>query len=151
MSDGVGSEIETFFLGTDGTPITIGQSQGIMAALVARGWDIASRKGGMITEVRKGDAKILYELGYPNVELSVGPASKGEIVAKSRAWLDELYACAAEVGAYPVFEPIFEGSGNYLAIPDERDLAWLALDGKEALTAARADICRPIHVRRQAC
>ncbi len=130
----VGSEIETFFVDNEGNAITIGQSQNILHCLTSAGWTVAARKGDMVTEVRKGTSKVLYELGYPNIELAVCPQEPEKLIGHSRNLLGEIYRAAERNGAYPLFAPVFGDSGNYLAIPDGRDATWLALDGKEALS-----------------
>lgn len=130
----VGSEIETFFVNNDGKAITFDQSQDILKALCDRGWKVGLRKEELVTEVTKGTSRVLYELGYPNLELSVSPRLRSEIIPATHALLGELYAAAEKYGAYPTFGPIFNSTECYLAIPDERDAEWLCLDGKEALS-----------------
>jgi hypothetical protein len=137
-SDGtqrIGTEIETFFLNDDGAPITIAQSQAIMQNLRTSGWIIAGEKGDMVTVMRMGTSLIQYELGYPNIELSVCPYDdKEQVIGRAHYLLDDLYRAAERCGAYPSQSPIFGQSGNYLALPDDRDATWLELDGKQALS-----------------
>jgi hypothetical protein len=131
----VGSEIETFFVCDDGSAITLAQSQAILKRLVrGRGWVVAGRKGDMITEVRHGTSRVLYELGYPNIELCVAPHDITDIVERSRSLLEDLYRSAEECDAYPSFAPMFIGNGDCLALPDDRDATWLQLDGEKALS-----------------
>lgn len=130
----IGSEVETFFIADDGRAITIEQSQHILRHLAGNGWVVEKKKADMLTEVSKGTSRILYELGYPNLELSVCPHERNRIIGHTKSLLDELYRAAEAHGAHPHFAPIFAGNGDYLAIPDERDAAWLTLDGRKALS-----------------
>lgn len=135
FSQRIGTEIETFFLGDDGTPISIAQSQAIMQNLRASGWVIAGDKDGMITAMRMGTSLIQYELGYPNIELSVCPYDdKDQVITRAHYLLDDLYRAAEKCDAYPSQTPVYGQAGNYLALPDERDATWLELDGKQALS-----------------
>lgn len=131
----MGSEIETFFVDREGEAISIQQSQAMLRTLVSpMGWQLVTKKGELITEVRKGTSRVLYELGYPNLELAVCVHERENIIGHGRSLLEELYDAAARCGAYPLFLPIFRSDGNYLAIPDERDATWLSLDGKDSLS-----------------
>ncbi len=130
----IGAEIETFFAKDSGAAISIEQSCNILRHLVQRGWTADRQKAGMLTEISKGSSRIQYELGYPNIELSVAPQYQNDIVPYSRQLLAELYGAAEAYGAFPVFAPIFPIEQDYLVIPDERDATWLRLDGKKALS-----------------
>jgi hypothetical protein len=130
----VGCEIETFFVNDDGSAITFDQSQAILKRLISIGWEIVARKGDLVTEIRKGTSKILYEVGYPNIELAVCPHPANVLVERTRALLDELYAAAETCRAHPLFTPMYGSERNFLAVPDERDAAWLVVDGKKAFS-----------------
>ena len=130
----IGAEIETHFVGAKGRPITIGCSQKIFGELTQKGWNVATTKGNLVSELRKGGAKILYELGRQNIEVSTEAMCHGDIQGSTEAILKELYACATLCNAHPLFEPIINSKEDLLIIPDERDASWLALDGKEALS-----------------
>lgn len=130
----IGAEIETFFADRDGAAISIETSQSIMRDLAAGTWNIADRKGEMITVLHRDGSRILYELGYPNLELAVRPERRSQIIADTRQLLGELYGAAERYGASPVFAPMFTSEKSYLAVPDDRDATWLRLDGKKALS-----------------
>ncbi len=130
----IGAEIETFFVTGSGTAISIEQSQMMLKRLVASGWIVDANKGAFITEVRKGSSRVSYELGYPNLELSVCPYERKRLIARTKLLLEELYEAGETCGAFPLFTPMYGIEGNFLALPDERDKTWLSLDGKEALS-----------------
>lgn len=132
-ADWVGTEVETFFVCDGGSAISLEQSQGIMRSLLTKGWELSAQKGDMLTELKKGSSKVLYELGYPNIELAVAPYEPDRLIERTRDLLDDIYRSAETVGAHPMFAPMF-GGGDYLAVPDERDATWLQLDGKQALS-----------------
>ena len=61
FAETVGIEIETQFLDSGGCPIGASVSQAILARLCESGkWQIAARRGGMITEVSSDRGRILY-------------------------------------------------------------------------------------------
>lgn len=130
----IGAEIETHFLDGKGRPITVECSQKIFGELAQKGWNVAATKGKLVSELRKGDAKILYELGRQNIELSTEAMRRGDLERSTMPLLKELYACAALCDARPFFQPIINSEEDLLIIPDERDASWLTLDGKEALS-----------------
>jgi len=130
----IGTEIETFFVNDGGVAITLEQSQAILKRLTSMGWGITARKGELVTEVKKGSSKVLYEVGYPNIELAVCPHPREAIVTHTKSLLNELYAAAEICGSHPLFLPMYAGEGNFLAIPDERDATWLTVDGKKAFS-----------------
>ncbi len=130
----VGAEIETSFVNCEGYPISVAQSQDIFSALCDIGWGIAARREKIVTELADGAGnRILYELGRQNIELATAPASRSEVVRRTCEKLKELYGAANRVGAVPHFAPVLETNEELLVIPDERDAAWLRLDGKPAL------------------
>ncbi|MCX6755856.1 MAG: hypothetical protein NTX85_00735 [Candidatus Nomurabacteria bacterium] len=130
----IGSEIETHFIDGNGKPITVDCSQQIFRVLVESGWKILKRKNSLITEIEKGGARILYELGRQNIEIATPPAEHNFLVEVIKLLLAELYAAACLCDAYPLFAPIMESDEDLLVIPDERDASWLELDGRENLT-----------------
>lgn len=133
-TDTIGMEIETTFLNTNSTAISVATSQAIFRSLIKIGWSIAEHKGDLITKLQnaKGDA-LLYELGRQNIELATAPHQESTLIAHARETLTEVYSCAKLHGAKPFFEPIFNTAEDLLVIPDERDAIWLELDGREAL------------------
>jgi len=101
--------------------------------MTEKGWDVAMKKGNLITELRKGGTKLLYELGRQNIELATAAFDPGRLRQEVFPLLKELYGVAQTVGAHPYFGPIIETEENLLVVPDERDASWLTLDGKDAL------------------
>lgn len=133
----IGMEVETSFIDSEGKAISFAASQGILKGLLAdSGWQISATKGEAISELRhqRGDA-VRYELGRQNIEVATAPQSPCEIIKHSKLVLEELYAVAGRIGAYPHFAPILRSDGNLLAVPDERDATWIKLDGIQALNA----------------
>lgn len=130
----IGAEVETHFVDSVGQPITTSCSQDIFKGLEKYGWQVFATKGSLVTELRKGDAKILYDLGRQNIEISGEPATSDKLWDETMVLLHELYCSAEQCRAYPLFEPIVETSEDLLIIPDERDASWVRLDGKEALS-----------------
>ncbi|MBI5732783.1 hypothetical protein HY967_02360 [Candidatus Jorgensenbacteria bacterium] len=131
----VGMEVETQFVTRNGAPIDLETSQRIIREFMMRfGWSVKSTKGDLITEAvsQEGD-KLLYELGRHNLEFSSCVCTASSVVSHMRTLLDGLYRVASEFYAYPFFGPVLETDENLLVIPDERDAAWLTLDGKEPL------------------
>jgi hypothetical protein len=131
--DWIGMEVETFFLDDAVRPVSLECSQSILRELCRFGWHVADSKSDMVTEVRKGTARIQYELGYPNLELSTPPFESERVVERCRDYLEDLYRAAERSGAHPFFSPVFP-YGDFLAIPDERDATWLKLDGRDPLS-----------------
>lgn len=133
--DRVGMEVETMFVDTNGTPISLECSKRMLELLSKSGWSISQKKGSIITELKKGGNKILYELSRANIELAVEPSIESCIVGKARNLLQEIYAAGNSVGAEPFFGPVLEvdDPAELLVIPDERDAIWLELDGRAAL------------------
>jgi hypothetical protein len=80
----------------------------------------------------QGD-KLLYELGRQNLEIATAPGSRDFALGRAHECLEILYRAAAEIGAKPCFAPVLATDEDLLAIPDERDASWLALDGRPAL------------------
>ncbi len=130
----IGAEVETHFVDGNRRPISIATSQGIFKILEQQGWRVAVMKGNLITELKKGEAKILYELGRQNIELATQTEPPGWLWDETRALLQELYAAAQQCNAYPFFAPIIEADEDLLVVPDERDASWLTLDGRDALS-----------------
>lgn len=135
LGESIGMEVETQFLDASGEPIIVETSQRIIKELVSGyGWGVAKTKGSLTTEVVSPDGdRVLYELGRHNIELSTIPLPQNQLIAYARERLRLLYDVAAQHGAMPMFEPVFETDQSLLVIPDERDAIWLELDGKEAL------------------
>lgn len=129
----IGAEIETHFIYPNGDPITIDCSQEIFKILVNDGWQVVSMKGVLITELAKNGAKILYELGRQNIEVATPPADPECLFGVINSFMSELYFAAEKCNAYPLFAPIIETEEDLLIIPDERDAAWLELDGVRQL------------------
>lgn len=149
MAATVGAEVETQFVeGRDAlSPITLQTSQAIFRELVENGeWEIAARKGGLITELCRNGSKVLYELSRANIELSERPLAADKIIAATRRDLGCIYEAANRYGARPCAFPILRedktvqppylppSPEDLFAIPDERDAAWLELDGRAALS-----------------
>lgn len=135
FADTVGAEVETQFVNA-GTaePVSLETSQRIFEGMIDRGWQVATRKGSFVTELVHGDGdRLLYELGRHNLELSLAPQRPDQVASYANRKLDDLCAAAAMVGALPWEQSILPGTEDLLAIPDERDAAWLELDGREAL------------------
>lgn len=133
----IGMEVETSFVDKGGQAISFMVSQEILKGLLANpGWQVSATKGESISELRhqRGDA-IRYELGRQNIEVATTPQSPSEIVNHSKLILEEIYAVAGRLGAYPHFAPILRSDGNLLAIPDKRDAIWVRMDGIQALNA----------------
>ena len=130
----IGAEIETSFVDRSGRPITLEQSQKILSAF-ARKFDAKTvKKGSLVTEVRdyRGN-RILYELGWQNIELATPPEERAFLIPRARFVLEQLYAIARQVDAYPHVAPIIESEKDLLVVPDERDAGWVRIDGREAL------------------
>jgi hypothetical protein len=128
-----GSEVETHFVDANGKPISVERSQSIFRALSGNKWEIVTTKNGLITELQKNGARILYELGRQNIELATAPFPAKRLWEETQGRLYELYAAASRCGAFPLFEPIMQSDEDLLVIPDERDASWLELDGRAAL------------------
>lgn len=144
FSDGIGSyqsgrligmEVETQFCSVAGTPIDLSTSQRIFAGLVEHGWAVTERKGDLITELRNGSDKFLYELSRANLELSVGPRPRQSLLAWVRMRLDKIYKVARACGAEPMFEPLLlvDRPEDLLVLPDRRDEEFAQADGLPAL------------------
>lgn len=133
----IGMEVETSFIDEAGQPISLARSQQLFQALLAtERWEIAQRKGEFIAELRGRDGDVVrYELGRQNIEVSTIPQSANRIVTHTWLLLAELYQAALAVQSYPYFGPILRADGDLLAVPDERDVTWLKLDGRQALNA----------------
>ena len=97
------------------------------------GWKVSVKKSDLITELKRDEEKILYDLGRQCIELSSRPALTDLVYKETLGSLHELYDSAKQCGAYPFFEPIIETGDDLLVIPDKRDASWLKLDGKKAL------------------
>lgn len=133
----IGMEVETQFVDQFGKPISLRQSQGILRSLHLRefnGWRISEQKGDLITSLKDRDGnRILYDLGWQNLELATVPRSREEIVVYARKCLEEIYDAAKYDGAYPFFGPVLPDESDLLVVPDQRDQIWVDLDGREAL------------------
>ncbi|HHH12510.1 MAG TPA: hypothetical protein ENJ77_01385 [Candidatus Moranbacteria bacterium] len=130
----IGAEIETQFVDSAGKPISLSRSQQMLEILSCEKWQIAERKGKMITAlVDRNGHRLLYELGRHNIELAAAPTTVKDLPKILRDCLGQLYRAAETVGAEPYFAPILPGEEDLLVIPDERDADWLRLDGREAL------------------
>lgn len=135
IADSVGMEVETSFVAVDGQPITLVQSQQLLISMCNKyGWLAGKIKGDLLTSIfdRNGN-RILYELGWQNIELSTATGKAVNIVENARDILKTLYLAGAEVGAFPNFQSVLKTDENLLVIPDQRDAIWLELDGREAL------------------
>lgn len=131
LADRIGMEVETSFIDKNGNPISVECSQEILQKLP---WQVVNTKGSWITELQTPDgSRVLYELGRQNLELSLIPYQANLVIQKGREFLDQIYSMAESVGAFPYFAPILETNQDLLMIPDERDSAWLKLDGRLAL------------------
>lgn len=127
-------EVETTFVTTDGNAISVETSQSIFRTLTERGWAAMEHKGALVTRIQNGDGDaLLYELGRQNIELSTAPRHNGSLVSHTKEVLSEVYTSAEVHGAMPRFEPILMTDEDLLVIPDERDAAWLEVDGRESL------------------
>lgn len=145
----IGMEVETQFLNADepdispcfgpnrfkqGKPISVAKSQAILKTFASRHGEVTETKGNFIAEIRdhKGN-RLLYELGRHNIELATVPLQRDDLIPKTREVLERLYRIGGEVGAYPYFQPILQTDEDLLVVPDERDAAWIRVDGREAL------------------
>lgn len=127
-------EIETQFVDKNGRAIQTKTSQQMLRELTKSGWNVDSRKGGLITTLvdTVGNA-IFYELGRHNMEVSTVASTPNRVLAVGQRCLDQLYRSAELFGAVPYFEPVLRSDEDVLVIPDERDAIWLQLDGRSAL------------------
>lgn len=134
LAGSLGLEIETSFVDERGQPITLAQSQCIFKALCGRGWKTRAVRNGLLTELASpyGD-KLLYDLGRQNLEVSTAPGSRQFVLERAEECLSALYASSCRIGAFPCFNPVLNTDEDLLVIPDERDAAWLALDGRQTL------------------
>ena len=136
-SNYIGAEIETSFVTSEGMPISLVVSQRIMRDLVnTEGWRTGETKndGEFIATVVSPFGDVLsYELGRQNLELATVPVDPAGLIAHTRKQLDVVYRVAADHDAYPNFAPMLDCTEDLLALPDKRDAAWVALDGREAL------------------
>lgn len=152
FAETVGMEIETqFFEENDWRPVSLETSQRMFRTLVKRyGFTVHAEKHELITELRSphGD-KVGYELGRHNIEVSSVPLPPEKLILHVwRAVLIPLEEAGKDCGAfamdYPVpdeaehmlmgrLESALDTREDLLVIPDARDAAWLALDGKGAL------------------
>ena len=146
IGESVGMEIETSFIRSDGSPITLTQSQGIFYRLYfaerASDWTKEfgrwhaekEEKGSQIVKLQDKDGNILtYDLGWQNIELCTVPMSQYNIIAHAQRLLQEIYDLAEAGNAHPYFVPILNSNDDLLIVPDERDQIWVDLDGREAL------------------
>ena len=133
-TDFVGVEVETSFVNTNGTAISVATSQAIFQTLTEVGWNVVERTGTLVTKLQnaKGDI-LLYELGRQNIELSTAPQRSSSLVSRTQDLLKEIYVSAEVHNAMPCFEPILMTDEDLLVIPDERDATWLEIDGRESL------------------
>ncbi len=133
----IGMEIETSFINKTGNAVTKECSQQILRKISEssnNNWVITEVKKEMITELQNRDgSRILYELGRQNIELSVSPYNKTQLIERARQYLGDIYQAAQTTEAIPYFGPILETEEDLLIIPDERDASWLKLDGSKAL------------------
>src|SRR3989344_393147 len=135
IASSIGMEVETSFVDVDGQPVTLSQSQQLLILMCNKyGWFAGKIKGQLLTGIfdRNGN-RIFYELGRQNIELATTNGGIKNIVEDAREVLKTLYLAAAEVEAFPNFQPILNTDENLLIIPDKRDAIWLELDGREAL------------------
>ena len=135
IASSIGMEVETSFVDVDGQPVTLSQSQQLLILMCNKyGWFAGKIKGQLLTGIfdRNGN-RIFYELGRQNIELATTNGGIKNIVEDAREVLKTLYLAAAEVEAFPNFQPILNTDENLLVIPDQRDAIWLELDGREAL------------------
>lgn len=130
----VGAEVETQFVDGNRNPISVRTSQQILSHLAENGWDVAYRKGCLITTLAdKRGNRILYELGRHNIEVATAVSTPENVIATAQRCLNQLYEAGNVSGAYPYRAPILDGDEDLLVIPDERDATWLELDGRTAL------------------
>ncbi|MCX6716467.1 MAG: hypothetical protein NTV72_00905 [Candidatus Taylorbacteria bacterium] len=129
----VGTEVETHFVDSDGHPITLECSQRIFRGIKKYKWQISAQKKDLITELKRDEEKILYDLGRQCIEFASRPAPTDLLYKEILSSLHELYDSAERCGAYPLFEPIIKTDDDLLVIPDERDASWVKLDGRKAL------------------
>lgn len=130
----VGMEVETQFLTDLGAPISVQQSQAMLAHLSRNGWRVECCKGSFITALRDETGnQIFYELGRHNMEVSTAAMTINCVVDVVCQCLHQIYAAGRKAGAYPHLAPILPGDEDLLVVPDERDATWLALDGRQAL------------------
>lgn len=135
----VGIEVETQFIDTTGHPIPSNIAEDIFKLNLSireeDPWNATAFKGRTIVEMTrlKGGDRMLYELGRHNIELSFSPRTPEIAVNEAIMVLENIISNAQYCGAYPFLGPVFESDENLLMIPDERDAAWLALDGVSAL------------------
>lgn len=131
ITDRIGMEVETSFVDREDKPISVQSSQQILKSLP---WQAAVTKGSLITELQASDgSRILYELGRQNLELSLAPYPRNQVITKGKEFLGQLYSAAESAGAFPYFGPILDTEDDLLMIPDKRDSTWLKLDGRPAL------------------
>ncbi len=135
----IGIEVETQFVDRSGLPISIDTAKKIFHLFHSDTrygeWVVTAKRNKMITELTSlwRNDRMLYELGRHNIELSFSPKHKNVAVDEAQRGLWILEENANACGAYPFFGPIIDSDENLLVVPDERDAAWLALDGPEAL------------------
>jgi hypothetical protein len=131
----IGMEVETSFLSIkNDKPASVEESQNIFITLLKDGWQIEQRKGCLISAIKDVSGnKILYELGRQNIEVSTIPSTASGVIKIARKVLVQLYEAATRNGLTPIFEPILASNEDLLVIPDQRDLNWIRLDGREAL------------------
>ncbi len=129
----IGTEIETSFV-RNGKAATLSETQSMLKILVERGWQPSAYRGKYLTAITdQYGNRVLYELGRQNLELAARPATAGTVVREAKHLLDELYSAAGQYGLEPNFKPRIESEEDLLLIADERDAAWLELDGRQAL------------------
>jgi len=131
----VGMEVETQFVDGSGNPINLDTSQAIFWSMVRdEGWSIETAKANLITGLKnKNGFRLFYELGRHNIEISSPPMNPRGLVSSVREELDVFYYVASKCGGYPFFSPVLDTNVDLLVIPDERDAAWLEIDGRSAL------------------
>jgi len=130
----IGAEVETQFVTSKATPISIKQSQQTLGYLLDGKWEVETSKSNLITTITDEKSnRISFELGRHNFEVATSPCDSKTIVSHTQGILNQLYEAANKVGVKPLFAPMLQTTEDTLIIPDKRDAIWVELDGREAL------------------
>jgi hypothetical protein len=111
-----GIEVETHLAQDNGAPIEVTTNRAILATPTPGPWSLT------------------YDLGRQVIELIVEPhESFDALLTTTMEGLHWLYQLAAQYGAHPLFQPIFDWNKPLLLADEKRDKLWVKLDGRPAL------------------
>ncbi len=133
----MGVEVETLFVDRNGVPINRYILQDVFGEMAKSSqWSIAKMAGGLITAlVHRNGWSLTVDLGCNDLELTSRPYHfKAFPWTEQEQILEDIYEFAQKFGVSPL-KASYDGHEDVdtLMVPDDRDRAWIDLDGQENL------------------